>query len=636
MKMMESIGEKLAGDESNNVTDLRALTRLVNVSPESFPVQFRLPAIPQKPDSFPTPELIRYSLDPQCITGIIIHGCHLTTTRFLNHFFIPFNNTILTMILLIPPSSSSSSSSSSSFPNFKSRISNRLNLITTNNPHFMKRNHLKPHRFNSISCSLNLSPSLDSIKPYVQSEWKTIVNGWICSAVSVYSLSRIVPRVGRLSGVTSVGRLRRECVVIGVLFLVRLVSNYFQQSLLWEAALRSVYRIRVCVFERVLQRDLGFFEGGSGKSVGDVAYRITAEASDIADTIYALLNTLVPSSLQLLAMATRMVVISPVLTLASALVISMMALVSAYFGEELREISNKANLSIAAVSAYLNEVLPAVLFVKANNAEYNECMRFKKLAHDDLYKRLNKKRMKTLVPQIVQLTLFAVLLAIFIGSSVTTSDFSSVISFITSLVLLIEPIQDVGKAFNELKQGEPAIVRLFQLSSFKPKVIEEINEVHVEFAAGEVKFCNVSFGYGDSTPLVLNKVDLYIKAGETVALVGPSGGGKTTLVKLLLRLYDPLSGHILIDNHDIHCVSLEHLRTHVGLVTQDTTLFSGTIAENIGYRDLLTKIDMEKVKFAAQTANAVEFIETLSEGYATNIGPRGSLLSGGQRQRCHS
>ncbi|XP_076923692.1 ABC transporter B family member 29, chloroplastic-like [Bidens hawaiensis] len=332
-------------------------------------------------------------------------------------------------------------------------------------------------------------------------------------------------------------------------------------------------------------------------------------------------------------MATQMMVISPILSLVSALVISLMAMVSAYFGEELREVSNKANLSIAALSAYLNEVLPAVLFVKANNAEYNECIRFSRLAHDDLYKRLNKKRMKTLVPQIVQLTLFGVLLAIFIGSSVAATDFSSVISFVTSLVLLIEPIQDVGKAYNELKQGEPAIERLFQLSSFKTKVIKEINEVRVESVAGEVKFCNVSFGYGDSTPLILNNLDLYIKAGETVALVGPSGGGKTTLVKLLLRLYDPLSGDILIDNHNIQSLSLESLRTHVGLVTQDTTLFLGTIAENIGYRDLLTKIDMEKVKHAAQFANAAEFIETLSEGYATNIGPRGSLLSGGQRQR---
>ncbi|XP_022010167.1 ABC transporter B family member 29, chloroplastic isoform X2 [Helianthus annuus] len=532
------------------------------------------------------------------------------------------------MILLLPHSYS--------FPKF-TPINPNPNLIitttTTNNPHFTYRNHLT-----SISSSLrsihpkpNPNPNLlTSLKPYVQSEWKTIINGWICSAVSVYTLSKIVPKVGKLSAVTSVEQLRTEGLVIGGLWLVRLVANYMQQSLIWEAALKSVYRVRVYVFERVLRRELGFWEGGEGKMVGDVSYRITAEGSDVADTVFALLNTVVPSSLQLFAMATQMVAISPVLSFVSALVISLMALVSAYFGEELREVSTKANLSIAAVSAYLNEVLPAILFVKANNAEYNECMRFKRLAHDDLYKRLNKKRMKTLVPQIVQLTLFAVLLAIFVGSSIAASDLSSVISFITSLVLLIEPIQDVGKAYNELKQGEPAIERLFQLSSFKPKVTKEINEVRVESVAGEVKFCNVSFAYGDSTPLILNKLDLYIKAGETVALVGPSGGGKTTLVKLLLRLYDPLSGHILIDSHNIQSLSLESLRTHVGLVTQDTVR---TIAENIGYRDLLTKIDMEKVKHAAQIANAVEFIESLPEGYATNIGPRGSLLSGGQRQR---
>lgn len=442
-----------------------------------------------------------------------------------------------------------------------------------------------------------------------------------------------MPRVGNLSAVMNVDRLRQESLVIGVLFLVRLVSNYLQQSFLWEASLRSVYKMRVFVFERVLQRDLGFFEGSSGKSVGDVAYRITAEASDVADTIYALLNTIVPSSLQLLAMGTQMLVISPVLSLVSAMVIPLMVFVNAYFGEELREISNKANSSIAAISAYLNEVLPSILFVKANNAEHNECIRFKRLAHVDLYERLNKKRIKALIPHIVQLTFFGALLVIFIGSLVTTSDFSSVVSFITSLVLLIEPIQDVGKAYNELKQGEPAIERLFELSSFNPKVIEDINEVDLESVTGDVKFSEVSFRYSESTPLIFNKLDLHIKNGETVALVGPSGGGKTTLVKLLLRLYHPLSGRIFIDNHDIRNISLGSLRTHVGLVTQDTTLFSGTIAENIGYKDLMSKIDMERVKVAAEIANAVEFIETLSEGYATNVGPRGSLLSGGQRQR---
>ncbi|KAJ9543612.1 hypothetical protein OSB04_023319 [Centaurea solstitialis] len=508
------------------------------------------------------------------------------------------------MILLIPPPSSLSSSS---LLKIKRKKSNRLNLISTSNSPFPNLgNHHKPYKFNSISCSsIKLSTSLTSIKPYVQSEWKSILKGWICSAVSVYSLSRIVPKVGKFSALMNVETLRNEGLVIGVLFLVRLVSSYLQQSFLWEASLRSVYKMRVRVFERVLGRDLGFFEGGSGNSVGDVAYRITAEASDVADTIYALLNTIVPSSLQLLAMATQMLVISPVLSLVSALVIPLIALVSAYFGEELREVSNKANISIAAISAYLNEVLPSILFVKANNAEKSECMRFERLAHADLYGRLNKKRMKALVPQMVQATFYGVLLLIFIGSLVAGSDFidfSGVVSFITSLVLLIEPIQeliatgeackyktDVGKAYNELKQGEPAIERLFQLSTFKPKVIEEINEVHVESVAGEVKFREVSFRYGDS--------------------------------------------QILIDNRDIRNISLESLRTHVGLVTQDTTLFSGTIAENIGYRDLMSKINIDRVMLAAQTANADEFIGALSEGYATNIGPRGSLLSGGQRQR---
>lgn len=175
----------------------------------------------------------------------------------------------------------------SPFLNFKLKQSNRLNLIT--NP-----NNLKPYKPNKthkpISCSIKPTTPFTSVKPFVQSEWKTIINGWIWSAVSVYSLSRIVPKVGKLSAVMSMERMRNEGLVIGILFLVRVVSNYLQQSLLWEASLRSVYKMRVSVFEKVLNRELGFFEGGNGKSVGDVAYRITAEASDVADTVYAVLN----------------------------------------------------------------------------------------------------------------------------------------------------------------------------------------------------------------------------------------------------------------------------------------------------------------------------------------------------------
>ncbi|XP_028119548.1 ABC transporter B family member 29, chloroplastic isoform X1 [Camellia sinensis] len=530
--------------------------------------------------------------------------------------------------------------------NFKPKSKSCHFIITTNlhptltlkptSPIQSSASHTTPSPSNRLSPPLS---SLGSIAPYVQSQWKPILAGWLCSAVSVYSLSLMVPKIGKFSAVMSAVdavRLREEALLLGAMAMVRLVANYWQQAFLWDAALKAVFEIRVFVFERVLKRDLGFFEGGGGVSGGDIAYRITAEASDVADTIYALLDTIVPSILQLSAMATQMLVISPVLSLISALVIPLMAFVTAYLGDKLRKISKKANLSIAALSAYLNEVLPSILFVKANNAERSEGARFRWLADANLSEHLKKRKMKALIPQIVQIIYFGALLIFCVGSLMVfggSFDCCGMVSFITSLVFLIEPIQGVGKAYNELKQGEPAIERLFDLTRFQSKVIEKLDAVNLDWVTGEVIFRDISFKYGEDMPLVLNGLDLHIKAGETVAFVGPSGGGKTTLMKLLLRLYDPLCGCILIDNHKIQNIRLESLRSHVGLVSQDTTLFSGTVAENIGYRDLMTKIDMERVKLAARTANADEFIELFPKHYETNIGPRGSSLSGGQKQR---
>ncbi|KAF9594452.1 hypothetical protein IFM89_031054 [Coptis chinensis] len=307
-------------------------------------------------------------------------------------------------------------------------------------------------------------------------------------------------------------------------------------------------------------------------------------------------------------MATQMVLLNPVLTLISALVIPCISLVIAHLGETLRQISNEAHLTVAKLSEYLNEVLPSMLFVKASNAELCECSRFQRLAHADLSKNLRKKRMKALIPQIVQAIYVGVLLLLCFGSLVLLRSFfdgSRMVSFLTSLFLLVEPIQ----------------------------VIEKSDAVELDAVKGDVKFCDISFKYSDTSPLVLNKLNLHVKPGETIAFIGPSGGGKTTLTKLLLRLYDPLCGSILLDNCDIHKIQLKSLRRHVGLVSQDITLFSGSVAENIGYRDLMSKIDMDWVEHAARTANADGFIRKLSDGYETNIGPRGSILSGGQKQR---
>lgn len=435
---------------------------------------------------------------------------------------------------------------------------------------------------------------------------------------------------------SDIGAVKREGLALAAWFLVMMVANTMQHAFLWEAALTAAYKVRVHVFSKVLERDLAFFESGDGVSAGDIAYRITAEVGDVGDTLFAFLNTIVPCALQLSTMTAQMLVISPALSLMSALVIPSVGLVIAFLGRWLRHVSKKANLSIAAVSAYLNEVLPSILFVKASGAEWSENLRFERLVYVDLARRIKKKKLKALIPHIVQAVYFGALSVLFAGSrflSRGSFNASSMISFATSLVFLVGPIQDVGKAYNEWKQGEPAIERLFELTRFKPQVTEIPDAIDVTSVTGEVKFCGVSFRYGDDLPLVLNEVNLHIKAGETVAFVGPSGGGKTTLVKLLLRLYDPLCGSIYIDDHDIQSLRLESLRRHVGLVSQDITLFSGTVSENIGYKDLMNGIDMERVRLAAKTANADEFIRSLPEEFETVIGPRGVTLSGGQKQR---
>ncbi|KAG6473727.1 ABC transporter B family member 29, chloroplastic-like [Zingiber officinale] len=486
--------------------------------------------------------------------------------------------------------------------------------------------------------AFRFSSPLFQIAPFLRDEWTTILKGWLCSFVAIYCLSRAVPQLGRLSSILSQvhsPRVPQEGAVLVALGCLSSAAAYLQQAFLWEAASRSVYRLRIHVFDRILQRDLEFFEGNNGLLAGDVAYRMTAEAADVSEALYAILNMTVPNTLQFVAMATQMISVSPMLSLLAAFAVPCILFFIAYLGETLRKISRKASMSSARLSAYLNEVLPSMLVVKANIGESKESFRFQTLALDNLLQQLKKKKMKALIPQLVQALCLGGLLVLCVCSVVVSRnsfDCSNLFSFITALMLLIEPIKGAGKAYNELKQGEPAIERLLDPTRFIPKVTEKSDAIDLDYVTGDIRFCGVKFRYGDDMPYVLDQADLHIRPGERVALVGPSGGGKTTLSKLLLRLYDPQCGSILVDNHDIQDVKLKSLRKHIVLVSQESMLFSGTVTENIGYRDLTGQINQADVEYAARIANADEFITKFVEGYETNIGQRGSLLSGGQKQ----
>ncbi|KAM0900843.1 hypothetical protein ACQ4PT_020370 [Festuca glaucescens] len=484
---------------------------------------------------------------------------------------------------------------------------------------------------------------LSEVLPYVVAEWRTIAKGWACAAAAVYCLSRTVPAAGRLPRSLAAGvgggvseEVSRGVVALAALASARAAAAYVQQALLWEAALRAVGRLRERAFERLLARDLALFDGRAGMAAGDIAHRITDEADDVADAVYSVLNTIVPTSLQLIAMGTQMVAINPQLSLVAAMVIPCMCVVIAKLGERLRQMAREAHLSLAMLAAYLNDVLLSMLTVKVNNGERKEILRFHELAFVDLKNNLGKKKMKALIPQAVRTTYIAGLVVLCAGSvaiSGTTFEPEGFLSFLTALALFVEPIQDFGKAYNEYKQGEPALERIFDLTRFIPEVRDKPSAVHLNSVKGDIQFHGVTFRYVASMPPVVDRVNLHIRPGETIAIVGPSGGGKTTLAKLLLRLYHPQSGYIVLDNHDIQDIQLKCLRTHIAFVSQDPMLFSGTIAENIAYGDPTGNINMRKVENAAKIANADEFIKMLPKGYGSYVGQRGSSLSGGQKQR---
>lgn len=476
--------------------------------------------------------------------------------------------------------------------------------------------------------------SYGQLLPYIRSQQQTIIIALLCTVGFVATMPVIAYLAGQVAALIGSGNIKALTqlpALTALLFLVRGGFQYGQDALMAEAALKIALNLRRHTFAHLQQLPLDYFER---VATGDLTYRLIEDIDLIGEVVNGIFHQFIPCVLQLIAILAYMLYLNWQLTLIMLIVAPMMGGLIGWFGERLFVFSRQSQDQGSNLAAMLTEGFNGIRLVKAFAAEEYEIQRFEQQAEQHRQSQYIPERVKAIqYPVVGFLEGMGVMLLFVQGGwqiaqgNLTGSEF---ISFITAVGLIIDPINLITQNYNDFKQGQASIDRIFELRQIQPTVIEKPQASVLPPVHGRVEYRQVYFAYHPNQP-VLRNLNLLALPGEAIALVGASGAGKTTLVNLLPRFYNPQSGQILIDGIDVKDVTLKSLRQQIGVVPQETILFSGTIAQNIAFGRL--KFDLAAVESAAKVANAHQFIVQFPQGYQTRLGERGVNLSGGQRQR---
>jgi len=470
--------------------------------------------------------------------------------------------------------------------------------------------------------------------PYLRPQTQTIILAFICTiGFTVFwpILAWLAGQMARYIGEGNVQALATLSGVGAVVFLLRGMSQYGQDSLMAKASLKIALELRKKVYAHLQTLGLNYFETAK---TGDLSYRLTEDIDRIGEVINKFFHDFIPSALQLIVVFAYMFIVNWQLTIAVIIIAPLLGVLVGFFGEKLLQYARRAQAKISNLSSLLTEVFGGIRVVQAFAAEDYQTELFAQEAEENRraqYLSESTKALQYVVVGFLQ-ALGVIFLFFLAGWQISQKNLTGIdfVSYVAAVAMLIDPIAHITSNYNQFKQGQASMDRIFELLAILPTITEKPNAINLPLHSKEVEYCQVNFSYNEDRQ-VLKNINFTAHAGEMIALVGASGAGKTTLVNLLLRFYDPTAGKILIDGVDIRDVTLKSLRRQIGVVLQENILFSGTIAQNIAFGQV--DFNLQEVEKAAKIANAHQFIGELSQGYYTYVGERGVNLSGGQRQR---
>ncbi|MCI7681837.1 MAG: ABC transporter ATP-binding protein/permease [Fusobacterium necrophorum] len=424
-------------------------------------------------------------------------------------------------------------------------------------------------------------------------------------------------------------------LVLGGMFfctLVKVLAVYYADigsGYITEVIKRD---IKVDIFKHLQKLPLHYYKTNK---LGDIMARLSGDTSTLG-RIGFIIFEMFKEFLTTFVLIIRMFQVDYILALISLIVLPLILQIVRKYTKKIRKSGRVRQDMAGAITAFTQESLSGIFVVKAFNAMKIMVSKYEKISYEEFQKSFRTAKIKAKVSPINELitTLMIILVALYGGYKIiVTKDITSgdLVSFVTALGLMQQPLKRLVAKNNELQESIPSADRVLEI--LEEKIEQEFTgeEKHLCGEVEKIEIENVSFSYPESEEKVLENINLSVKAGEVVALVGKSGSGKSTLVNLIARFYDIVSGKIRINDLDSQSIPLSEFRNYIGVVPQESFLFSGSIAENIAFgKESVTQAEIEK---AAKMANAYEFIMELPEKFETEVGERGTRLSGGQKQR---